>query len=59
MALVNIAGGVDASGLELQVADLREMRALTASCSCTAGLEGESVNRVSCIYTPVRESVGL
>ena len=41
MALVKMAGGVEDSGLEFPVADLREMSALTASCSCTAGLKGE------------------
>lgn len=40
MALVKMAGGVEESGLEFPVADLREMSAVTASCSCTAaGLE--------------------
>jgi hypothetical protein len=39
MALVKIAGGVVDSGVQFPEADLREMRAVTASCSCTAGLD--------------------
>jgi hypothetical protein len=42
---VKMAGGVEDSGLEFPVADLREMSALTASCSCTAGLKGERERR--------------
>ena len=38
MALVKIGVGVERGGLEELVHDLREMRALTASCSCTADL---------------------
>lgn len=41
MALVKIGVGADLGGVELPVQDLREMRALTASCSCTAGLDEE------------------
>ena len=33
MALVKIGVGADLGGVELPVQDLREMRALTASCS--------------------------
>lgn len=46
MALVKMAGGVDVSGLELPVADFREISALTASCSCTAGLEKETREKI-------------
>lgn len=57
MALVKMAGGVEESGLEFPVADLSEMSAVTASCSCTAaGLEIEKL-RVSNVHAREHEYV--
>lgn len=51
MALVKIAGGVVDSGVQFPEADLREMRAVTASCSCTAGLEIREGNVITQFHT--------